>query len=77
MSNAAGNKLPEKKKNDLLKKFLNAQEYTKTLKVFFLVYKNKKSAMNVIEDSSYGGYSYDQMQSYPQIPQSAKLPSTK
>ena len=36
MSHAAGNKLPEKKKNDLLKKFLNAQEYTKTLKVFFI-----------------------------------------
>lgn len=65
MSNATGNKLPEKKKNDLLKKFLNAQEYTKTLKVFFLFNETKKSAMNVIEDSSYGGYSYEEMQSYP------------
>lgn len=34
MSNE-GSKLPEKKKNDLLRKFLNAQEYTKTLKVVF------------------------------------------
>lgn len=42
MSNPAGNKLPEKKKNDLLKKFLNAQQYTKTLKVFFQFIKIRK-----------------------------------
>ena len=43
MSNAGGNKLPEKKKNDLLKKFLNAQEYTKTLKVFLQLIKTRKA----------------------------------
>lgn len=36
-----GSKLPEKKKNDLLKKFLNAQQYTKTLKVY-LFYRTRK-----------------------------------
>lgn len=43
MSSTAGNKLPEKKKNDLLKKFLKAQEYTKTLKVFFQFMKQRKA----------------------------------